>query len=196
VSEPVPGGGGIAPVTVLVSRRALPGREDDLLAELRRAVEVAATFPGHEGAEVHLPAPPHQPEHVVTFRFTDAGRLQAWDRSPERAEIVRRLDDLTEGPPRRQAVAGLDAWLAPPGATVVAVPPKWRTALLTGGAIYVLILGVNLSLGPLLGRLPLPLRTLVTVALLVSLMTWVVMPVLTRLLNALAGRGGRRPLTR
>ena len=48
-------------------------------------------------------------------------------------------------------------------------------------AIYPLILMVNLSVGPILAPLPLPLRALVTSALLVPLMTWVVMPRITRL---------------
>ena len=63
-----------------------------------------------------------------------------------------------------------------------------RLALLTWVAIWPLIT-VLLTLGePLLAPLPLPLRTLLLTGVLVPLMSFVVMPRLTRLADALLGK--------
>jgi antibiotic biosynthesis monooxygenase (ABM) superfamily enzyme len=57
-------------------------------------------------------------------------------------------------------------------------------AILTWVAIYPLITALLLILGPLiLGRLPIPVVTLILSVTLVLLMTFVVMPLLTRAQN-------------
>ena len=60
-------------------------------------------------------------------------------------------------------------------------PPRWKMAMITWLAIFPLINVLNLVLAPLLGGLPAIVRTLVSTAILVPLMTWVVMPAMTRL---------------
>ena len=62
-----------------------------------------------------------------------------------------------------------------------------RGALLTWIAIWPLITGLLLIGDPLLAALPLPLRTLVLTAILVPLMSFVVMPRLTRWANPRLG---------
>ena len=62
-----------------------------------------------------------------------------------------------------------------------------RGALLTWIAIWPLITGLLLIGDPLLAALPLPIRTLVLTAILVPLMSFVVMPRLTRWANARLG---------
>ncbi|WP_299397012.1 hypothetical protein [Pelagibius sp.] len=62
-----------------------------------------------------------------------------------------------------------------------------RGAFLTWAAIWPLITGLLLVGDPLLAALPLPLRTLVLTAILVPLMSFVVMPRLTRWANTRLG---------
>ncbi len=173
----------VAPVTLVVARLALPGHEAELEAELRHAVEVAARFPGHQGAQVYRPFLPDQPEHVLVFRFDSRDHLRAWNDSDDRRALRDRLDTLTDGSAHLQAVTGMEGWFALPGQTMMLVPPRWKIALVTGAAIYLLMILLTLVAGPLLARLPLPLRALATVTAMVTLMTWVVMPNLTRLLR-------------
>jgi hypothetical protein len=56
-------------------------------------------------------------------------------------------------------------------------------ALVTWAAIFPLITGVVVATAPLVGGLPLVARLAVTTAVTVPLMTWVVMPRVTRLLH-------------
>jgi uncharacterized protein len=170
------------PVTVVLSRRARPGREDALGAWMRGISGVAATFPGHLGAEVHPPAPPEQPEHVLVFRFATAADMDRWRRSPERADWLARAEPLTDGEVTAVVLTGLEGWFALPG-RAVRPPPRWKTAALTAPVIFVLVVALSLVAGPLLDPLPLLARTAVTTVLLVTAMTWVVMPALTRLLR-------------
>ena len=93
--------------------------------------------------------------------------------------------------PRRGMEAEFEDWLRGaldeasrfPGhesTSVLLPPPRRKMALVTLVAIYPLVLLSGYALEPALGWMPGPARALVTVALLVVLMTWVVMPWLTR----------------
>ena len=62
-----------------------------------------------------------------------------------------------------------------------AAPPRYKVALLTWLAAYVLITLVFDLLGPKMATWPLALRTLVVSAVMVAMLTWVVMPTLLRL---------------
>jgi len=180
VTAPAAGG----PVTLVLSRTARPGREADLEAWARGVVAAAAGFPGHLGAEVHRPAPPDQTDLVIIYRFATSGDLARWNASAERARWLRQAEPLTEGGARLQVVSGLDGWFALPGRRPVPPPPRWKTAVITAPVIYLLVVALSLVAGPVLAELPLAVRTAATTLVLVPVMTWGVMPPLTRLLRS------------
>lgn len=60
-------------------------------------------------------------------------------------------------------------------------PPRWKMAIITWIAIHPIITVLLLALGPfMLGHLPIPVVTLILSVTLVLLMTFIVMPLLTR----------------
>jgi uncharacterized protein len=59
-------------------------------------------------------------------------------------------------------------------------PPRYKMALLTWAAAFPLLTAANVLFGPVLAALPLPLRTLLLTGLLVTLLTYVIMPRLSR----------------
>ena len=59
-------------------------------------------------------------------------------------------------------------------------PPRFKMALLTWAAAFPLLTALNVLFGPQLAALPLPVRTLLLTGLLVGLLTYVIMPRLTR----------------
>jgi len=59
-------------------------------------------------------------------------------------------------------------------------PPRWKMAVLTWIAIYPVITGLLLALGRVILNFPIPVATLILSVTLVLLMTFVVMPLLTR----------------
>ena len=60
-------------------------------------------------------------------------------------------------------------------------PPRYKMALLTWAGAFPLLTAVNVLLSPVLVALPLPGRTLLITGLLIGLLTYVIMPRLTRL---------------
>ncbi len=78
--------------------------------------------------------------------------------------------------------AGFEFWFLPPKGTVVAKPSRLRMAGVTTVVLSVMIMTVGRLLGFYLDFLPLALRTLVILPLEVLLMTYVLMPRVTRAL--------------
>jgi antibiotic biosynthesis monooxygenase (ABM) superfamily enzyme len=62
-------------------------------------------------------------------------------------------------------------------------PPKYKLALVTWTGAYAIITLTLALLGPTMARWPLAMRTLVLSALMVTTLTWLVIPGMTRLLR-------------
>ena len=166
------------PVTVIVRRQVRPGREADYEAWLARLTQGAAqAFDGYLGAEFHRPGPGGAYRSV--FRFDSLDHLEAFERSDFRARMLAEGAGLFEADAAWERMTGLEFWFDPPPGTRVAQPSPHRMALILIAVVFCLVLALNLTLGPLMAGWPLPVRVLLTVAIQVGLMTYVVMPWLT-----------------
>lgn len=168
------------PVTVTVARVVAPGREGEFQDWYDGIIGVASRFPGFLGAGILRPAQVGQPWHVV-YRFADQESLQRWEDSSERAEWLRRADDFVEETGVHR-VSGLETWFALPGRTAPA-PPKWKMFVVTLLAIIPIVVLMNVVVLPLIAGWPMVARTAVFAVVVTGLMTWVVMPRMTRLLR-------------
>ena len=175
------------PVTVLYSRRVKPGREADFEAWARGIVAAARQFPGHLGASV-LDAPGSREYHIL-FTFADRRSLRAWLVSDERRRWLVRVGELLEADRGLQQLTGLETWFKLPGSNVPTMtpPPRWKMWLVSLVAVYPLVLAFQVLVVPRMARLPLPLRALVFPLVLLTLMTFVVMPMVTRALRRWLG---------
>jgi antibiotic biosynthesis monooxygenase (ABM) superfamily enzyme len=175
------------PVTVLYSRRVKPGREADFEAWARGIVAAARQFPGHLGASV-LDAPGSREYHIL-FTFADRRSLRAWLDSEERRRWLARVGELLEADRGLQQLTGLETWFKLPGANVPTMtpPPRWKMWLVSLVAVYPLVLAFQVLVVPRMARLPLPLLALVFPLVLLTLMTFVVMPMVTRALRRWLG---------
>jgi antibiotic biosynthesis monooxygenase (ABM) superfamily enzyme len=166
------------PVTIVVRRKVRPGREADYEAWLARLTQGAAReFDGYLGAEFHRPGPGGAYRSV--FRFDGLDHLEAFERSDFRARMLAEGAELFEGDAAWERMSGLEFWFDPPPGTRVPQPSPHRMALVLIAVVFCLVLALNLTLGPLMAGWPLPFRILLTVAIQVGLMTYVVMPWLT-----------------
>jgi uncharacterized protein len=168
------------PVTVLVTRRVKEGREREFEALLQRLREEAASYAGYQGVTI-IPPPVCSREYVIVYRFDSADRLHAWQTSPARRSLIAESTDLAEAPPEERKVSGTDGWFAVPGGRVVHPPARWKTWLLSLCVIYPLLTVIVIVAQPLLAYLPLAARFAVITPVLTALMTWVAMPLLSRL---------------
>ena|SRR5262245_13723478 len=193
-SDPELPAGADGPVTTAVTRRIKPGHEaayEEFLAGISGA---AKTFTGYLGVEVFRPAPGQGGEYRTVYRFDSSAHLRAWLDSEERAAWLQRAEPHVAGPMRTQVLTGLESWFTLPTQPGVPPPPAYKMAIVTWGTIFPLITLVVVASAPLIGSLPLVLRLAVTTGVTVPLMTWVVMPRVTRLLHRwlYPDRGRRR----
>ncbi len=188
-STPLAGAGGDAadqPVTVVITRRVKAGCEAAYEAWLARLQEDARPLPGYLGVTTHRPAPAGPREYVSAIRFKRLEDLRAFEASALRREALARVAGLVEADAVWQTMTGLEFWFTPPPGTVVPVPSRPRMALLMIGVVFALVLSigtiVNIAADQLPFALPGPVRLLTTISLEVLLMTYWLMPRLTRAL--------------
>lgn len=169
------------PVTVVVRRRVRAGSEAAYEDWLARLTAEAGGMPGYLGTNVQKPASPGR-AYTSIFRFDSLETLDAFERSEIRARYLAEVVPLVAADAIWERTTGLEVWFEAPKGTVVAQPSPHRMALVLIGVVFVLVLVLNIVLAPLIGGWPLALRLLATVILQVTLMTYVIMPRLTRLL--------------
>jgi len=168
------------PVTVVVSRRPAPGREQELEEWAHGLVDLAARFPGHLTGEV-MRAGDAGGDLVVAISWENADAVHFWERSEQREAWLARADELLLEPARPQSLSGFESIFASSTSSVAV--PRWKTAVVIALAIYPASIVVNLVVGPVLAGWPLPLRVLVTTAILVPFMTWAGVPWISRRLD-------------
>jgi uncharacterized protein len=183
-SGPTPADAGRGPVTTTVTRRVKPGHEAFYEQFLAGIIAAASEFPGHLGVEVFRPENAAVGEYRTVYRFDTAEHLRRWLDSDEHTAWLERAEPHVIGPMRTSFVTGLESWFTLPGRLGTPPPPPYKMALLTWVTIFPLITVVVLVLDPLLEGTSLVLRLGITTAVTVPLMTWVVMPRVTRLLRS------------
>jgi uncharacterized protein len=174
---------GDGPVTTTVTRRVKPGHEAFYEQFLEGIIAAASTFPGHMGVEVFRPESAAAGEYRIVYRFDTAQHLRQWLDSDEHAAWLERAEPHAIGPARTSFVTGLESWFTLPDRPGTPPPPPYKMALLTWITIFPLISGIVVATGPLLEGLPVVLRLGIITAVTVPLMTWIVMPRVTRLLR-------------
>jgi len=172
------------PVTVLIRRRAKAGRELEYEAWLQRLQAEARSFPGYLGVTTQRPAPSGPREYVSAVRFDSLASLQAFEASELRARYLRDVMPLVEADAVWEQLTGLEFWFSAPAGTVVPQPSRPRMALVMIAVVFTLVLVIGTAVNAVFAALPFntpyPLRLLVTIAIEVALMTWWVMPWITR----------------
>ena len=96
---------------------------------------------------------------------------------------MNRLGELTEGDPRIEELSGLEGWFTLPEDVGLAKPPKYKMALATFLGVFPVAMTLNLTLGPAIRSWPFVVSSAVFNASVVILLTWLVMPLVTRVLH-------------
>jgi uncharacterized protein len=170
------------PVTMLLVRNVRPGRLKDFEEWLKGINQVVRGFDGYLGMDTIRPRDHSHPEYVIVARFDNYEHLRAWMGSRERAEWVKKSEDMTIGETLIQEAHGFEPWFTLPNQSAASTPPaRYKMALLTILAIYPSLLALSTLLSYLLPNLPRPLLILLNVILLVPAMTYFIMPRMTRL---------------
>lgn len=168
------------PVTVVVSRRVKRGSEAAYERWLDQLIEGASALPGYLGAKVQRPSEGEPSVYTSVFRFASVETLRAFEESDLRRRALVAVSDLVEADAVWSKLSGLELWFSPPAGTVVPQPSRFRMALVMIVVVFGLVLSIGKLVALVLSSAPAPLRLLVTIVIEVFLMTYVLMPRLTR----------------
>jgi uncharacterized protein len=168
------------PVTVDVLQRVKPGCEDEFEQVLSDLLIAAEAFDGHLGANIFRPTDRHNPEYRIVFKFDHLSNLSRWENSPIRQRLLERTKRLTIDT-KYQRLTGLETWFTLPMQGAIVPPPRYKMVLVTWLVIFPLINIIPPFLNQLLAPLPPLLRSAIGAAFMVSLMTYIVMPRVTKL---------------
>jgi antibiotic biosynthesis monooxygenase (ABM) superfamily enzyme len=180
--SPGPPASAAGPITTAVTRRVKPGHEAAYEEFLEGIIAAASGFQGYLGVEVFRPSGGSD-EYRIVYRFEGSGDLRSWLDSDEHAAWLEQAEPHVIGPMRTSMLTGLESWFTLPARPGAPPPPPYKMALLTWITLFPLITLVVLALDPILTRLELVPRLAITTAVTVPLMTWVVMPRVTRALR-------------
>jgi antibiotic biosynthesis monooxygenase (ABM) superfamily enzyme len=169
------------PATAVFVRQVKAGREAEYQKLAQEMVEASQAFPGQLGATMLHEA--DSPNYTLVYSFTDRPALEAWLNSPERQRLLARADGLAESHHQLPPLTGLETWFMLPHQPTIKPPPRWKMWLVSLLAIYPLVVAFQASLVPKIKTWPLLVRSAIFPLILLTLMTFVVMPVVTRVVQ-------------
>ena len=172
-------------VGMVVSTRVKAGREREYREWQTTIDKEAAGFPGFVGNEVFPPVPGLQDEWVVVVRFDSPPNLQRWLESDVRRRLNAEAARLWHEARVESFGGGFPGWFTAgaPGPGQPALPPNWKQAMIVLLALYPTVMLLNHFLSPRLATAPFPLQIFISNAVGTVILTWLVMPLVTRALS-------------
>jgi antibiotic biosynthesis monooxygenase (ABM) superfamily enzyme len=179
------------PVTGVIRRWAKPGTESDV-AEWATGITVAAErFPGNLSAA--LIREQGSRDFHLTWHFAIGQTLQRWLTSPERARRQGKVRNIAGARTAVQQRTGVEAWFCVPGHATQTIkpPPHWKQFLVSLVAVYPLVLLFQAVIAPQIKDWPLEAKSALLPLCVLTLLTYVVMPPVSRLLRGWLGSSSR-----
>jgi len=169
------------PVTTVIRQHPNAGETDRYEAWLKEIIPVAQTFAGHQSVSVIRPLATSD-AYTIVLHFDSVAHLRGWLDSKSRARLIGEISPFLRAPEAIDIKTGFEFWFTPP---LVGKPARpYKQFLVTLSAIFPISLVVSWLLKPVFAWLPLlalpGLRQLISAAILVGLMVYVVMPRYTR----------------
>ncbi|MFC5745034.1 antibiotic biosynthesis monooxygenase [Actinomadura rugatobispora] len=168
-------------VTAVVSHEVRAGREQDFLEWQRKTLKAQEKFPGFMGSELFEPVEGIQDRWVVIFRFDSRENLGRWMDSEVRRRLLDEGDECFSDYEVREIRSAFSGWFRFEGAREGA-PPSWKQAMAVLLALYPTVMVLTLTVDREVSGLgaPLYLALFIGNVLSVSILTWVMMPLVNR----------------
>jgi hypothetical protein len=168
------------PVTVVMSQHVRHDRTQEFAAAHDRVLARLAQSPGFLRSELFPPVEGITDEHVIVFAFDSRDHLDTWLGSDERREWLSQIQPLITGDRTMNVVGGFAGWFP---ATDSPHVPKWKQGIAVLLALFPVALALAALRGALLPDLPLVPSVLLSNVLGVAALTWILMPLVTRVLG-------------
>ncbi len=125
-------------------------------------------------------------EYITIVQFDSVENLAQWEQSEIRAILLEKLNESIDGDIRRKSVTGLEGMFdmhSNDTSDKVMAPPKHKMAILIIGVIFTMLVVLRPVLNRFTSFLPEWAQLFIVVSIQVLLMTYFVMPALTRWLS-------------
>jgi antibiotic biosynthesis monooxygenase (ABM) superfamily enzyme len=169
------------PITVVRIHYVKTGCEPQFEAELKKHMDEFDAIPANLGISIFRPGKYHDGVYRIVYKFASREALDQWHASPTYLAWIKIEQNLTIAPPCTELLTGLETWFTLPGQNVLKPPTKARQAVVTWIAALPVSIIISLVTDPFLDPQPFLVQKVVFLSLLVVLLTWVVMPLVTRL---------------
>jgi uncharacterized protein len=160
-------------VKVVYEWRVAAAGSDAFARWLEALTAAAAAARGYEGASVFGAGD----DRLLLLRFGDRATLEAWQQAPATVAQFAAAAAFASGGRQPQHRTGLETWFTLPGASPHAAPPRWKMALVTWCALLPQVLLIGELMPTWMPKLA---RAAIGTAIPVAMLTWVVMPWLSR----------------
>lgn len=168
------------PVTVIVSRRVKKADTQAFEQLCNDMTERASHFDGYISTAILRPINADDPEYRVIFKFIDKQTLAKWEASEQRAEILKDIESLLVEPGEREEISGLVSWFSLPSKNPLTPPPRYKMTMISWLALYPAVTLIFWTFEPWLIQIPLFLRTLLVTLVVILLMSYWLMPFMTK----------------
>jgi antibiotic biosynthesis monooxygenase (ABM) superfamily enzyme len=167
----------VRPVKIVLERRVRPGAKEPFERWIEELLAMAARSRALQGSSVLTAG---SGEYFILLRFASQAELDRWQALPEVVAHLGKGDAHAVAADQPVVQTGLETWFTLPGLPAPPkAPPKWKMALVTWLALLPQVILLNLFVP---AALPFLVRVSLSTAIPVMMLTWVIMPRLTRLL--------------
>ena len=173
------------PVTLVISEMVEPSLIAEYEDWTRGINRATLQFAGFIGVDVIRPRDHQHPEYVVIVKFDNYEHYKAWLDSDEYAHWMQSASRFIAKRSHQYQPNGLELWFTLPKSSMLgAKPPAYYKQVIVGVlSVYPLIILANLIIAPFLQGLPDLLALLISVTFVSALITYPVMPILTKILG-------------
>lgn len=166
-------------ITIVVSHYIQQGKEQEFERAIKQVISQAKAFKGYEGIQTIKVNNKVENEYILIIRFDTESNYRNWESSNIRKAWSKELKEYNLKESKVRFQEGLEFWFSLPQQTNIKVPKKWKMALLTWVVIYPMILALSTLSGVYLSFVHPFLRMLIISMILVTLMSYVIMPKVT-----------------
>jgi len=179
------------PITVSIERTVDPARIFEATAWMQTGINLASNYPGFLGSG-WVRAGTHSTTWHMLYRFADDAALLHWEQFPERAWWLQSGSGFVHEQTSERRT-GIEGWFDEPTEVTVEhaggvadIPPRWKQAITIWLGFFPLNLAFTLlvtMLVPGWDSLPIVTHVLITTLCLTPIMTYALLPGITRLLR-------------
>ncbi|MDF3300372.1 antibiotic biosynthesis monooxygenase [Streptomyces tropicalis] len=169
-------------VTAVISHDVRPDQERAFVGWQGKILAAQRKFPGFMGSELFRPVKGVQDKWVTVFRFDTRHHLDTWLESPTRRKLLAEGQGAFVSYDVRKVGSAFGSWFRFEEGTEEGPPPNWKQAMSVVLALYPTVQVLNLAVGPRLDALGLPgyVSLFISNVLSVSILTWLLMPLVNR----------------